>query len=50
MGLILKCLKKYKGLFLLNLISVFGFALVEIGIPTIVAKMIDIGVSTGNTA
>ena len=50
MGLILKCLKKYKGLFLLNLISVFGFALVEIGIPTIVAKMIDVGVSTGNTA
>lgn len=50
MGLILRCLKKYKGLFLLNLISVFGFALVEIGIPTIVAQMIDVGVSTGNTA
>lgn len=50
MELILRCLKKYKGLFLLNLISVFGFALVEIGIPTIVAQMIDVGVSTGNTA
>lgn len=44
MILIFRYLKKYKGLLLLNLISVFGFALVELGIPTIIADMIDIGV------
>lgn len=44
MSLILKYLKKYKLLFLGDLISVFGFALVELGIPTIVARMIDVGV------
>lgn len=49
MNLILKYLKNYKKMFLLNVISVFGFALVELGIPTIVAKMIDRGVMTGDT-
>ncbi|SDO80169.1 ABC transporter ATP-binding protein [Clostridium gasigenes] len=44
MKLILKYLKKYKLLVLLNVISVFGFALVELGIPTIMAKVIDIGI------
>ena len=44
MKLILKYLKKYKKLLVLNVISVFGFALVELGIPTIIANMIDIGV------
>ena len=34
-------LKKYKKLGIINVISVFGFALVELGIPTIVALMID---------
>lgn len=37
-------LKKYKKLGIINVISVFGFALVELGIPTIVALMIDNGV------
>lgn len=46
--LIINYMKQYKKLFFLNLISVFGFALVEIGIPTIVAKMIDVGVMTGD--
>ena len=45
MKLILKYLKKYKLLVLLNVISVFGFALVELGIPTIMAKVIDIGIA-----
>ena len=45
MRLILRYLKAYKGLVLLNILSVFGFALVELGIPTIVAKMIDVGVA-----
>ena len=45
MRLILKYLKKYKLLFFFDIISVFGFVLVELGIPTIVATMIDVGVS-----
>ena len=45
MRLILKYLKNYKLLFFFNVISVFGFVLVELGIPTIVATMIDVGVS-----
>jgi ATP-binding cassette subfamily B multidrug efflux pump len=48
MRLILKYLKNYKGWFLLNFISVFGFALTELGIPTIVARMIDGGVMAHN--
>lgn len=48
MRLILQYLKKYKGWFALNLVSVFGFALVELGIPTIVAQMIDNGVLIGD--
>ena len=49
MKLILKYLKNYKKMFLLNVLSVFGFALVELGIPTIVARMIDKGVAGGDT-
>lgn len=44
MNLILKYLKNYKLFFVLNVISVFGFALVELGIPTIMAKVIDTGI------
>ena len=44
MRLILKYLKRYKGLIILNVLSVFGFALVELGIPTIMAKIIDVGI------
>ena len=50
MKLILNYLKNYKKIFLLNVISVFGFALVELGIPTIVARMIDQGISNQDTA
>ena len=45
MKLILKYLKNYKLLFFFNVISVFRFILVELGIPTIVATMIDVGVT-----
>ena len=45
MKLILMYLKNYKLLFFFNVISVFGFILVELGIPTIVATMIDVGVT-----
>ena len=49
MKLILRYLKRYKGLFVLNICSVFGFALVELGIPTIVSDMIDQGVLLQDT-
>ncbi|MCH3971270.1 MAG: ABC transporter ATP-binding protein/permease [Oscillospiraceae bacterium] len=39
-----KYLKHYKGWCLLDFLSVFGFALTELGIPTLVAQMIDGGV------
>lgn len=48
MRLILHYLKNYKKLVFLNIISVFGFALAELGIPTIVAQMIDHGVNAGD--
>lgn len=44
MRLILHYLKNYKKIGVVNVLSVFGFALVELGIPTIVALMIDHGV------
>ena len=45
MKLILKYLNRYKGLVLLNIIGVLGFALVELGIPTIMATVIDKGIA-----
>lgn len=48
MKLILKYLKNYKLLFIINVISVFGFALVELGIPTIMAKVIDKGIANSD--
>lgn len=50
MRLILKYLKNYKGWFLLDFLSVFGFALTELGIPTLVAQMIDGGIVANNPA
>ena len=49
MKLILHYLKRYKKLFIVNVISVFGFALVELGIPTIIADMRDVGVGNADT-
>ena len=49
MKLIWKYLMKYKKWFLLDFISVFGFALVELGIPTIISDMIDYGIETQDT-
>lgn len=48
MKLIVKYLRNYKKMFLINILSVFGFVIVELGIPTIIAKMIDNGVLTGD--
>lgn len=44
MKLILNYLKRYKALIAIDILSVFGFALVELGIPTIIAKVIDVGI------
>ncbi len=38
-----------KKLFIINVISVFGFALVELGIPTIIADIFDVGVMNADT-
>ena len=46
MRLMLSYLKRYKGLVFLNFISVFGFALTELGIPTIISRMVDGGVAS----
>ena len=48
MKLILQALKSYKLWVLLDCLSVFGFALTELGIPTLVAQMIDGGVVKNN--
>ena len=45
MNLILTYLKRYKRFILLNLLGVLGFALVELGIPTIMANVIDKGIA-----
>lgn len=44
MRLILHYIKAYKILVFLNILSVFGFALAELGIPTLISNMIDEGV------
>ncbi len=49
MKLILHYLKNYKLLFAVNVFSACGFILVELGIPTIVAEMIDNGVAEGDS-
>ncbi|GAF39049.1 hypothetical protein FC83_GL002493 [Agrilactobacillus composti DSM 18527 = JCM 14202] len=45
MQLMLKYALKYKGLILLNFICVLGFALIELGLPTILGLMIDKGIN-----
>nr|UWI49414.1 ABC transporter ATP-binding protein/permease [Clostridioides difficile] len=49
MKLILNYLKNYKLLIALNILAIFSFALVELGIPTIIAKIIDNGIANQNT-
>lgn len=48
MKLILKYLKKYKLLFILNFVAVLLFAGTELGIPTVMGKMIDEGIGSNN--
>lgn len=35
---------RQKGLLLLNTICVFGFVIIELGLPTLLAKMLDVGI------
>ena len=48
MKLILHYMLRYKRYLLLNLLGVCSFALVELGIPTLIARMINGGVMTGD--
>ncbi|MDR0880263.1 MAG: ABC transporter ATP-binding protein/permease [Clostridioides sp.] len=48
MPLILKHLKNYKTLIFANIIGSLSFALVELGIPTIMSSIIDKGIATKN--
>lgn len=50
MKLILKYLGNYKIYVFFNVLAVFGFAAAELGIPTIVAEMIDKGIVTNDKA
>lgn len=50
MQLMLKYLNRYRWYIVLNIIGVMGFAAAELGIPTIVSKMIDNGIITGDKA
>lgn len=42
--------KAYKGLLFLNLICAFGFILIELGLPTLLAQMIDVGLRQNDFA
>ncbi len=46
MKLIIKYLKRHKFLFILNLVAILAYTATELGIPTIMAAMINHGVST----
>ena len=48
MRLILHYMCRYKRYLLLNLLGVCSFALVELGIPTLIARMINNGILTGD--
>ncbi|WMM26300.1 ABC transporter ATP-binding protein [Tissierella sp. MB52-C2] len=48
MKLILKYLKKYPKLILLNILGIFSFVTVQLGIPTIMGAMIDKGIGNSD--
>ena len=48
MKLILKYLKKYPKLILLNILGIFSFVAVQLGIPTIMGAMIDKGIGNSD--
>ncbi|MBE7720877.1 MAG: ABC transporter ATP-binding protein [Lacrimispora celerecrescens] len=50
MQLMLKYLKRYPKLIFLNIIGIFSFVAVQLGIPTVMAWMIDNGIGKGDIA
>lgn len=48
MKLMLKYLKRYPKLILLNIIGILSFVIVQLGIPTIMAWIIDNGIANGD--
>ncbi len=50
MKLMLKYLKRYPKLILLNIMGIFSFVAVQLGIPTVMAWMIDNGIGRGDIA
>ncbi|MGX7030500.1 ABC transporter ATP-binding protein [Vagococcus zengguangii] len=50
MKLMLRYTLKHKKLLFLNFICVFGFIMIELGLPTLLAKMIDQGILEQDTA
>lgn len=50
MKLMLKYLKRYPKLILINIIGIFSFVAVQLGIPTVMAWMIDNGIGNGDIA
>lgn len=48
MKLMLRYTLRYKKLLLFDFISVFGFILIELGLPTILARMIDKGIGNND--
>ena len=50
MKLMLKYLKRYPKLILLNIIGIFSFVAVQLGIPTVMAWMIYNGIGNGYIA
>lgn len=50
MKLILKYLKRYPKLIILNTLGIFSFVAVQLGIPTIMASMIDKGIGNSDIA
>lgn len=45
MGLIWRYVKRYKFILILNIIGSFGFIFVELGLPTMLAKLIDAAIA-----
>ncbi|ABX40489.1 ABC transporter ATP-binding protein [Lachnoclostridium phytofermentans] len=50
MKLMLKYLKRYPKLILLNILGIFSFVAVQLGIPTVMAWMIDNGIGNSDIA
>lgn len=48
MKLMLRYIKRYRLALFFNFIAVFGFVIIELGLPTLLARIIDEGITKGN--